>query len=227
MGPASDYAAVVDAAILPVKRLDRAKRRLAADFDDEQRLSIARALLDDALDLCERSGFFSWWVVSDDPTVLDNAEERGLATLRDEGSGLNDALAVALTAVRKAGAETLTVVPADLPLARVEDLRDLLDTGATSDVVVVPSERDGGTNGLHVSPPENLTPRFGTGSLAAHLAAAEEAGLRCSILSLDGMSLDIDTAADVEALLIRDRASQTKTGALLESFRREALPKTS
>lgn len=218
---------MVDAAILPVKRLDRAKRRLAADFDDEQRLSIARALLDDALDLCVRSAFLSWWVVSDDPTVLDTAKKRDLATLRDEGSGLNDALAAALTVVQNAGADSLTVVPADIPLARVDDLRDLLDTGATSDVVVVPSERDGGTNGLHVSPPGSLTPRFGTGSLAAHLTAAEEAGLRCSILSLDGMSLDIDTAADVEALLLHDRASETKTGALLEFFSRGALPKPS
>jgi 2-phospho-L-lactate guanylyltransferase len=218
---------VVDAAILPVKRLDRAKRRLAADFDDEQRVSIARALLEDALDLCERSAFFSWWVVSDDPAVLEYAEERGLATLRDEGSGLNDALAVALTVVKNANADTLTVVPADIPLAQVEDLRDLLDTGATSDVVVVPSERDGGTNGLHVSPPENLIPRFGTGSLAAHLAAAEEAGLRCSILSLEGMSLDIDTAADVEALLLHYRALNTKTGVLLENLSRGALPKPS
>jgi 2-phospho-L-lactate guanylyltransferase len=218
---------VVDAAILPVKRLDRAKRRLADDFDDEQRLSIARALLDDALQLCERSSFFSWWVVSDDPAVLDTAKGRGLSTLRDEGTGLNDALAVALNVVRKSGADSVTIVPADIPLARVEDLRDLLDTGATSEVVVVPSERDGGTNGLHLSPPESLTPRFGAGSLAAHIAAAQDAGLRCSILSLDGMSLDIDTAADVEALLLQERASETKTGALLEDFSRGALPKPS
>ena len=218
---------MVDAAILPVKRLDRAKRRLAADFDDEQRLSIARALLDDALHLCERSTFFSWWVVSDDPSVLDTAGGRGLSTLRDEGTGLNDALAVALTVVQDADADSVTIVPADIPLARAEDLRDLLDTGATSDVVVVPSERDGGTNGLHLSPPESLIPRFGAGSLAAHLAAAQDAGLRCSILSLDGMSLDIDTTADVEALLLQERASETKTGALLEDFSRGALPKPS
>ena len=218
---------MVDAAILPVKRLDRAKRRLAADFDDEQRLSIAHALLDDALDLCASSTFFSWWVVSDDPTVLETADEHGLATLRDGGSGLNAALAVALSAVQEAQADSVTIVPADIPLALAEDLRDLLDTGATSDVVVVPSGRDGGTNGLHLSAPGSLAPRFGPGSLAAHLAAAEDAALRCSILSLERMSLDIDTPADVAALLVHDRAPETRAGALLENLSRGAFPKPS
>ena len=218
---------MVDAAILPVKRLDRAKGRLAPDFDDEQRLSIARALLGDALDLCADSAFFSWWVVSDDPFVLETAGEHDLSTLRDAGSGLNDALALALTVVQHAAADSVTIVPADIPLARAEDLRDLLDTGATSDVVVVPSERDGGTNGLHLSSPGSLTPRFGAGSLAAHLAAAEDAALRCSILSLEGMSLDIDTPSDVEALLLHERAAETKTGVLLEDLSRGAVPKPS
>ena len=168
-----------------------------------------------------------WWVVSDDPSVLDDAGERGLATLRDGGSGLNDALAVALSVVQHAQADSVTIVPADIPLARTEDLRDLLDTGAISDVVVVPSERDGGTNGLHLSTPGSLTPRFGAGSLAAHLAAAEDAALRCSILSLERMSLDIDTPADVEALLLNERATETKTGALLENLSRGTFPKPS
>ncbi len=217
----------MDAGILPVKRLDRAKQRLADDFDEEQRVAIARALLDDALDLCESSPFLSWWVVSDDETVRACAHERGLSTLEDGGSGLNDALVLAIATVAGAGAGSTTIVPVDVPLARPEDLQDLLDTGTTSDVTVVPSERDGGTNGLYLRPPGILAPRFGPGSLASHLAAAERAGLRCSILSLDALSLDIDTLEDIQTLMSVDRASRTKTGALLADISRRAVPKPS
>lgn len=217
----------MDAGILPVKRLDRAKQRLADDFDEEQRVAIASALLDDALDLCESSPFLSWWVISDDESVRRRAHERGLSTLEDGGSGLNDALVLAIATVAGAGAASTTIVPVDVPLARPEDLQDLLDTGATSDVTVVPSERDGGTNGLYLRPPGILAPGFGPGSLASHLAAAEGAGLRCSILSLDALSLDIDTLEDIQTLLSVDRASGTKTGALLADISRRAVPKPS
>ncbi|MGI8708296.1 MAG: 2-phospho-L-lactate guanylyltransferase [Actinomycetota bacterium] len=215
----------MDAGILPVKRLDRAKKRLADDFEDEQRVAIARALLDDALDLCRNSPFLSWWVVSDDEVVLGRANERGLSTLQDGGSGLNDALVLAIATAERAGAGSTTIVPVDVPLARPEDLQDLLDTGATSDVTVVPSGRDGGTNGLYLRPPGILAPRFGPGSLASHLTAAERTGLRCSILSLDALSLDIDTVEDIQTLLSIDRAGRTKTGALLADISRRAAPK--
>ena len=217
----------MDAGIIPVKRLDRAKKRLADDFDEEQRVAIARALLDDALDLCHGSPFLSWWVVSDDETVLERANGRGLSTLQDGGSGLNDALVLAIATVASAGAKSTTIIPVDVPLAQPEDLQDLLDTGATSDITVVPSERDGGTNGLYLRPPGILAPRFGPGSLASHLAAAERAGVRCSILSLDALSLDIDTVEDIQTLLSIDRASRTKTAALLADISRRVVPKPS
>ncbi|MDQ5815168.1 MAG: 2-phospho-L-lactate guanylyltransferase [Actinomycetota bacterium] len=217
----------MDAGIIPVKRLDRAKKRLADDFDEEQRVAIARALLDDALDLCHGSPFLSWWVVSDDEAVLERAKERRLSTLQDGGSGLNDALVLAIATVASAGAKSTTIIPVDVPLAQPEDLQDLLDTGATSDITVVPSERDGGTNGLYLRPPGILAPRFGPGSLASHLAAAERAGVRCSILSLDALSLDIDTVEDIQTLLSIDRASRTKTAALLADISRRVVPKPS
>ena len=76
------------------------------------------------------------------------------------------------------------VIPSDLPLAIADDLRDVLDTGELSDVVLIPSH-DGGTNGLFLKLPASIEMHFGPNSLAAHAKAAEEAGLRCSILPLD------------------------------------------
>jgi 2-phospho-L-lactate guanylyltransferase len=209
----------MDTAVLPVKRLDRAKQRLSSDFDADQRTAIARALFEDALELCVASDFLTWWVVSDDPGVLAAAAERGLKTLEDAGTGLNDAVMLAVKTIMDAGATSMTVVPADIPLAYAGDLVDLVDTGTTSDIVVVPSGRGGGTNGLYLSPPDVVPPQFGAKSFTAHLAVAEAAGRRCTILNLDRMALDIDTIEDVDAYLERPKHASTKTSELLTRLR--------
>ena len=208
----------MDAGILPVKRIDQAKRRLSTHFDDTQRVEIATALLQDALELCARSDFLSWWVVSDDAAVLLEARERGFAAVEDPGGGLNPAVAAAVAVAVAAGAHTATVIPSDIPLAFEGDLVDLLDTGATSDVVLVPSERDGGTNALFLNPPDLLEPNFGAGSLQRHLRDAEKAALRCALLSLPRLSLDIDTVQDVRAYLAKPKHAETNTARVLEEM---------
>ncbi|MFN2388136.1 MAG: 2-phospho-L-lactate guanylyltransferase [Actinomycetota bacterium] len=209
----------MDAGLLPVKRLDHAKQRLAPHFDAADRRSIADALLEDALALCATTSQLTWWVVSDDDEVLQRAGARGLAVVRDEGLGLNAALECAITIVETAGASSVSVIPSDVPLAWQGDIQDLLDTGATSDIVVVPSSRDGGTNALFLSPVRLIEPRFGPGSLQAHLAEGERSGARTTILALDRLALDIDTLEDVDALLQRPDPAGRRSVALLRSLR--------
>jgi 2-phospho-L-lactate/phosphoenolpyruvate guanylyltransferase len=209
----------VDAGVLPVKRLDKAKNRLRGHFSDADRAHLATALFEDALDLCAQSEFLRWWVVSDDPAVLATATSRGFGAVEDTGAGLNAALLRAAGVVSRNGASSMTVIPADVPLAFRGDLEDLLDTGATSDIVVVPSSGDGGTNALYLSPPDVLRPQFGPGSLKAHVGLAERRGLRCSILSLARLALDIDTIDDVDAFLAARRHARTHTETVLERLR--------
>lgn len=188
-----------------MKRLDRAKQRLSDRFDEAARRAIVEALLEDALALCESVSFLTWWVVSDDEAVIRAARARGLEVAPDPGDGLNAALRSGIDAAIAAGADSATVVPVDVPLAFKGDLEDLLDTGATSDVVLVPSETDGGTNALYLSPPAVLEPHFGPQSLRAHLHEAERKGLRCSILNLPRLALDLDTPEDADQIVERTR----------------------
>jgi 2-phospho-L-lactate/phosphoenolpyruvate guanylyltransferase len=178
----------MDAGIVPVKRLDQAKSRLGDAFGNPVRVLIARALMNEVLDL---------------------AATRGFATVRDPGAGLNRALVLAIDEVLSLGGLSVTIVPADVPLTATDDIADLIDTGATSDVVLVPSRSDGGTNCLYMRPPGLIPPSFGNGSLAAHAESAWARGLRCSILSLRRMELDIDTPEDVDALLATRSTSRT------------------
>ena len=112
----------------------------------------------------------------------------------------------------------MTIFPSDVPLAWEGDLRDIVDTGATSSVVVAPS-RDGGTNALYLSPCDALTPSFGRFSFKAHLAEAERLGIRCTMLSLPRLELDIDTIEDVDAYLARPKAADTRTSQVLTEIR--------
>lgn len=209
--------------MLPVKPIAEAKTRLGPLFDAPARAEIARALLEDALALCVSAPFLSWSVITRDPEVLAMARERGLNAIEERGTGLNEAVTQAVEVVTGAGAESMTVIPSDVPLAWAGDLQDLLDTGATSDTVVVPAAGGGGTNALYLGPPDLIAPRFGPSSLKAYLAATEAAGLRCSILSLPRLALDIDTVADVDAYLARRKAARSATQTVLERLR-PALP---
>jgi 2-phospho-L-lactate guanylyltransferase len=205
----------VDAGLVPVKQLSAAKRRLEPALDSSARHELARALLLDALDLCRSTNHVRWYLVAADDEVAALSRRARLTVLQDRRHDLNLALSDAVEDVIREGARSATVLPADIPLARAEDVQDLLDTGDTSDVVVAPS-RDGGTNALHLRPPGVLRPRFGPDSLRAHAAEAERLDLRCSILDLPRLALDIDTEADLAAFREAGGAD-THTGAMLRA----------
>jgi 2-phospho-L-lactate guanylyltransferase len=214
----------MDAGLLPVKALSRAKSRLAPLFDEDRRRAVATALLEDALALCSSVDFLEWWVVSEDDEVLERASQAGLGTVADPGTGLNAAVAAGMQEAVAAGADSVTVIPCDVPLAYRGDLVDLLDTGATSDIVLVPSGGDGGTNALFLSPPGLIEPAFGPGSLRRHIALAEKRRYRCSILSLGRLALDVDTPDDVDAFLAAAGEFGGRSAELLRKLRAEQAP---
>src|ERR687883_36223 len=100
----------MDAGLIPVKPLARAKSRLGPDFDDVARAAIARALLEDALALAESAPFLRWWVVTEDDEAAAAATQRGFERARDDGDGLNAALASGIAAAVSAGASSVTIV---------------------------------------------------------------------------------------------------------------------
>ena len=189
----------MDAGLLPIKSPLRAKRRLAEVLEPGAHGALVEALLEDALDFAVATQNIRWFVVSDAESVRERAADLRLGVVADDGRGLNQALKKGLESLREMGAESVTVIPGDVPLARPEDAQDVLDTGAVSDVVVVPAT-DGGTNGLFFKLPTEMAPRFGPESLRTHVEEAERLGLRCSILDIPRLAIDLDTPDDATAL---------------------------
>jgi 2-phospho-L-lactate guanylyltransferase len=151
---------------------DGAKSRLAHVLDPAQRHELAMSMLADVLAVCTSRAAPLEGVIA----VLDTPEARAVArgfgaeAIADEGGDMNRAVRIGIAAVQACGAETAIVVPGDIPLLSVTDLRALVATVAeTPRAVLVGASRDGqGTNascfGLQMSshhpsarPPSTVT----------------------------------------------------------------------
>ena len=186
-------------ALVPVKRLDRAKSRLSDILDPGERKALARAMLCDVLGTLSRvDGLSGILVVTGDAEVASIAASFGATVISDPiEDGINGAVRHGmhwLDAEHESGA---VVVPGDVPFVTVAELNSVLTALRSSPVVIAPALRDGGTNVLAVAPPLLLRPAFGPDSFARHVAAARALGIEPTTLLLEGAGHDIDVAADL------------------------------
>lgn len=192
--------------VVPVKPLRGALRRLMTALEAPVRRELQVAMLTDVLGACAgAAGLEGVMVVTSDPDAAELAARLAGARVvpdHDPPRGMNAAVSRGLAAVAAEGAEAALVLTADLPLARPEHIAEILEcrVGDRS-VVLVPSADGTGTNAMLLSPPEALRPRLGPDSLARHSAQALRRGLAMTRLPVAGLALDIDTPADLVALM--------------------------
>lgn len=196
-------------AVVPVKRFDRAKQRLANRLDRAGRAALAAAMLGDVLEqLARADGLAGILVVTADPAAASIAAGFGATVLADPvESGTNDAVARGLRELVSQGAAGAMVVPADIPFVSGAELAQVLTALGQAPVVLVPAARDGGTNLLGLAPPDAIAPSFGPESLARHHAAARH--LRPVVLTLAGAGHDIDVPADLAVAAAPGAGSRT------------------
>lgn len=188
-------------AVLPVKRFDAAKQRLAAGMDGEHRRRLVEAMAADVLEaIGEARTIERTIVVSDEPAARRLAAEAGAEALADPGGGHVEAALAGIAAAEAAGAGCVVLLPGDCPLLDPRELDRLLTGVPERYVGIVPDRHGTGTNALVLSPPSAIVPAFGEGSRARHVAAAREAGVPFGVEELGSLGLDLDTPADLIAL---------------------------
>jgi 2-phospho-L-lactate guanylyltransferase len=194
-------------AVLPVKPLRGALRRLASALEAPVRRELQVAMLTDVLGaLAGARGLAGVLVVTSDPEAAALAERIAGARVvpdHEPPRGMNAAVSRGLAAVAAEGAAGALVVTADLPLARAADIDAILahPAGPGPSAVLVPSAAGTGTNAMLLRPPGALRPRLGPDSLARHSAQARERAVAVERLPLAGLALDIDTPHDLAALM--------------------------
>ena len=193
-------------AVVPVKPLRGALRRLTPALEAPVRRELQVAMLTDVLRACAGARDLAGvLVVTSDPDAT--ALAAGIASARvvpdhDPPRGMNAAVARGLVAVVDQGAEAALVLTADLPLARPEDIAAIVAAGPpVPSALLVPSVDGTGTNAMLLRPPSALGPRLGPDSYARHLAQTTRRGLASVRLELPRLALDIDTPEDLTALV--------------------------
>lgn len=178
--------------LIPLKRLDDAKSRLADVLSHEERAALMLELLHGAIAAAEEAELGPVTVVSAEPVEIE------VPRFDDRGLAWNDALAAAM---REHVQEPIAaVVSADLPRVTAEDIRALV--AATPDRgMAIARALDGGTNAVSMRPPGAVLTRFGEPqSAAVHAQATAAAGLAARIVDLPGLAFDVDTPADLKEL---------------------------
>lgn len=189
-------------AILPVKRFADAKRRLAAGVEDERRVAIVTAMLEDVIESIGAARSIERTIlVSGDPVAQEIAHSIGAEVVPDPTDESHVVAAQAGIARAEAdGASCAILLPGDCPLLDPREIDSLLTGMPEHYVAIVPDRHGTGTNALALAPPTAIEPSFGEGSCGRHAAAAREAEIPFEVEPLSSLALDLDTPADLVAL---------------------------
>jgi 2-phospho-L-lactate guanylyltransferase len=190
-------------AIVPIKPLRRSKSRLSGVLSGEERAELSRKMLVHTLNtLKEVAEIEHTLVVSRDTQALAVARHHGARTVAERGSPkLNQALVRATIVAQGYGVSGVLVLPADLPLISVDDIRLLVERAQDPPVVVIaPDRRGSGTNALLAAPPGLIEYDFGPDSFEQHVRSAEKAGARVEICEISSLGLDLDLPEDLAIL---------------------------
>ena len=187
--------------LIPVKSFGEAKRRLSPSLSEEARSVLAQRFANTVVDAAHGLPVA---VVCDDEGVARWAQSRSLSVLREEGSGLNAAVHLAVHELQSMGVERAVIVHSDLPLAR--DLRWLAES---SGIVLVPDHRLDGTNAMSLPLRPDVLERFefsyGVGSFRKHLDQALALGVALGIsttVSHDpDLNHDVDLPEDLDEIM--------------------------
>jgi 2-phospho-L-lactate guanylyltransferase len=187
-------------ALVPLKRLDYAKTRLASVLDPPTRVRVMQALLDHTLAQVKAApSIRSVTLVSSAVEAPSIAAQHGVAHFDDRGLPWNDALAAAIA--ETVTSDAVAIVSADVPLLTQDDVEQFV-AALTESGAVIARATDAGTNAVAMRPAGAMPTTFGVeGSAARHAELARESGLSAVIVDIAGLAHDLDTAADLEEVL--------------------------
>jgi len=197
---------------IPVKRLSASKSRLSPILSLKERQELVRRMLVDVLDAVAQSNMITrTLVVSPDKTILKGIHDPRVEIVKEEGAGgLNMALKSAVNYSMAHEADSLLILPADIPLIQENNVRLIIRSRLDRGLVITPSRDNLGTNALMLTPPDLIPTAFGPNSFYSHLNLAGIRGIPAKTLRIESISLDIDTVKDIKEFLGIEAHSKTR-----------------
>ena len=192
-------------AVVPVKRFEAAKSRLAAVLDGTGRRELARRMFEHLLAVLSATPEVAGiTVVTDSRAVAELAIVRGALVLFDppEAEALSNCVDFALREIARRGPTAALVLMSDLPEVTVGDVAMLVRELDRFDVVVVRDSSGEHTNALGLRLATRLPTSFGRAdSFRRHHDDATRAGLSVSLPESPSLAFDVDTAEDYARMI--------------------------
>ena len=202
--------------IIPVKNFANAKKRLSGYLDDVERAHLYRAMLEDVLcsvQQVEKLDGVS--LVTCDPDAIRMANSSGInLMLETENRSHTHAVQLAVENLVREGIESMLTLPGDIPLVTPFEINSLIEAHSEKRepaFSISPSHDFMGSNAVICSPPDLMPLQFGSNSFYPHLDKARTLGIDPSVISLPGISLDIDTPEDLRMFISRQALTPSPT----------------
>lgn len=196
--------------IIPVKKFEAAKSRLGSLFSKSERKQIAQYMLEDVLQtitsMRERPVSV---VVSNDISVKRISEKYNVNYVKETKNELNGAVSEAIKWCLKRRANSVLIIPSDIPLVQPKDLEKIFSLKEDKSIVIVCSKDGEGTNALLLTPPKVIATFYGQNSFQQHLAIASKLNVKRHICRMSNIEFDLDTETDLKQFM--SNPSETKT----------------
>lgn len=198
--------------LVPCKRLDRAKTRLAGRLSAPVRARLAEYMLRDVLVAVQQCTHVGRTVLlSDDPRIALIGKRHRISCLADApAGGLCQSILQATQTLSTDGLPNILILPGDIPTVTPTEIDTLITRAPDRGIAVVPDQHGTGTNALLGRPLVAMSLHFGPSSFVRHIHTARRRGLEVVDLSLEGISFDIDVPDDLERLQVTSTGPYTR-----------------
>jgi 2-phospho-L-lactate guanylyltransferase len=207
------------AVLLPVKRFNRSKERLARFLSPAEREELARLMFGDVWAVLQEAmtvnpegsgrsadaaarpplrGIGQLLVATAEPYVIERCRESGTPYLEETEQRSHTASVIEASRwAVSLGAVSLLSIPIDTPGVTAAEIFGLMELGRRYPVVIVPSADGTGTNALLRTPPEAIEPQFGPHSCGLHVEEARKKGFSHLVHPSPGLGQDVDTPEEL------------------------------
>ena len=212
-----------------MKNLKFANERLSSVLSQEERTSLAYAMLEDVFSSVAKSSLAEKIaVVTLDKKAMLMADEYGFVIIdEDKQESESSSVDYALKVCKDLGAESVLVIPGDAPLITETDIDFLLEKVMDHPhVILVPSGDKLGTNAILRKPPDILKSMFGHDSFRKHREQADNKNIPYEIYEIENIALDIDEPADIETLKKHGQHTQAYRELVRQGLIKEEIEKT-
>ena len=183
------------AILIPMKPIVQSKSRLKKYLDVKSCNILVVSLLRRVIQASIESNADEVHVVGGDQAIKKICDELEIGWM-DFNNNLNTDLLSAIRMIEKRRLCAI-YVPGDVPFVEPNDINAVIDASNDGkNVVIVPSDGDGGTNCLLFPLRTQFRSLLGENSFQKHCDFMDSIGIFYATLKLNGLSMDIDTKND-------------------------------